>query len=294
MAAMMLLVILFGYGVIFGSFINALVWRLHEQAVLVINRKRSQNQNQSQKQTTNYKLQTTNYSIFRGRSMCPKCKHVLGVKDLVPVFSWLSLRGKCRYCKKPISIQYPLVELLTGLLFTIFSLGWPFSLSGLHLVWFLYGLVYLVFFMALAVYDVKWFLLPDRLVFPLIAIAASQVVITSLRQQSLSELWLPVAGAGLFFGLFWGIYQLSAGKWIGGGDVKLAAALGLIVGGPLEAMMVLFVASLLGTMVSIPLLLQEKNGLHQHIPFGPYLLAGCLAVVLYGDRLTEWYTGLFL
>ncbi len=281
----MLLVILFGYGVIFGSFINALVWRLHEQG-----------RSRDKRQETTYKKRSrqASYSVLTGRSMCPKCKHVLGVKDLVPVFSWLSLRGKCRYCRKPISVQYPLVELLTGLLFVIFYLGWPLSLSGLHLVWFLYGLVYLVFFMALAVYDVKWFLLPDRLVFSLIALAASQVVITSLWRQSLSELWLPVAGAGLFFGLFWGIYQLSAGKWIGGGDVKLAAALGLIVGGPLEAMMVLFVASLLGTMVSIPLLLQEKNGLHQHIPFGPYLLAGCLAVVLYGDRLTEWYTGLFL
>ncbi|QQS20356.1 prepilin peptidase [Candidatus Saccharibacteria bacterium] len=284
---MMLLVILFGYGLIFGSFINALVWRLHEQG-----NKRIKSQQQGVKKPR--KQVPEDYSILTGRSMCPQCHHTLAARDLVPVLSWLSLRGRCRYCQKPISAQYPLVELLTGVIFAVFYLGWPFSLIGLELVWFVYGLVYLVYFVALALYDFKWFLLPDKLVFPLISLAASEVVVTAVWTESWRNLWLPVVGAGLFFGLFWVLYQVSAGKWIGGGDVKLAAALGFIAGGPLEAMMVLFVASFLGTLVSIPLLMQQKGGLRQHIPFGPYLLAGCFIVMLYGERILSWYNGLIL
>ncbi|QQS19142.1 prepilin peptidase [Candidatus Saccharibacteria bacterium] len=272
----MIIVILL-YGLICGSFVNALVWRLRQQG----KGQRAKDKGQS-------------LSILRGRSMCPDCRHTLAARDLVPVLSWLSLRGRCRYCQKPISVQYPLVELLTGLLFVVFYLGWTLSLSGLHLIWFLYGLVYVVFFVALAVYDFKWFLLPDKLVFPLIGVAASQVLVTSLWQQSLGVLWMSAVGAGLYFGLFWGLYQASDGKWIGGGDVKLALALGLIAGSPLKVMLALFIASLIGTLVSIPQIAGGKHGLKQHIPFGPYLLAGTFVVMVWGERLVNWYTGQFL
>jgi prepilin signal peptidase PulO-like enzyme (type II secretory pathway) len=289
----LMVIILFGYGLIFGSFINALVWRLHEQ------KKRRPQTTRLQPKKARQKPQqpaagSQQLSILHGRSMCPNCRHTLAAKDLVPVLSWLSLGGRCRYCRKPIAAQYPIVELITGLLFVVFYLGWSFSLSGLHLVWFLYGLVYLVFFVALAVYDFKWFLLPDKLVFPLIGIAASQVLLTSLWQQSLSALWLPIAGACLYFGLFWGLFQVSGGKWIGGGDVKLAFALGLIVGSPLKAMLALFIASLLGTLVSLPQIAWGKQGVKQHIPFGPYLLAGTFVVMVWGECLVRWYGGQFL
>ena len=286
-----MVVILFGYGVIFGSFINALVWRLREQGK---GRRAKGGGQRAEGKGQRAKSREQSLSILRGRSMCPRCKHALVAKDLVPVLSWLSLNGRCRYCKKPISVQYPLVELVTGLLFVVFYLGWPFSLSGLHLVWFLYGLVYIVFFVALAVYDFRWFLLPDKLVFPLIAISASQVLLTSVWQGSLGALWMPLVGAALYFGLFWGLYQLSDGKWIGGGDVKLALALGLITGSPLKAMLALFIASLLGTLVSLPQILGGKRGLKQHIPFGPYLLTGAFVVMVWGERLVSWYTGQFL
>ena len=288
-----MVIILFGYGLIFGSFINALVWRLHEQ-----NKRRPQTARLQSKKAKQKPQQpaasSQQLSILHGRSMCPNCRHTLAAKDLVPVLSWLSLKGRCRYCRKPIAAQYPIVELITGLLFVVFYLGWPFSLSGLHLVWFLYGLVYIVFFVALAVYDFRWFLLPDRLVFPLIAISASQVLLTSVWQGSLGVLWMPLMGAALYFGLFWLLYQLSDGKWIGGGDVKLALALGLIAGSPLKAMLALFIASLLGTLVSLPQILGGKRGLKQHIPFGPYLLVGAFVVMVWGGRLVSWYTGQFL
>ncbi len=227
--------------------------------------------------------------------MCPRCHHKLAAKDLVPILSWLQLHGRCRYCRKPISLQYPLVELLTGLVFVIFYLGWQFSLSGLHLVWFLYGLAYLVFFVALAVYDFKWMLLPDRLVFPLTALALSQALVSGIYMQSWDALWQPFAGAGIIFSIFWGIYQLSDGEWIGGGDVKLAVPLGLIAGTPLRALLVVFIASLIGTITSLPGLIRAKQtGWTRHIPFGPYLLAGCLIVMLWADKIVTWYQGMLL
>jgi len=287
--------ILFGFGVIFGSFINALVWRLHMQAEQAEKAEREPKKTQTRSKKTasgsaadNLKPKT--YSILKGRSMCPQCKHTLAVKDLVPVLSWLSLQGRCRYCHKPISVEYPCVELLTGLIFALFYLEWPFSLSGLHLVWFGYGIVYLVFFTALAVYDAKWFLLPDRLVFPLTALALSEVIVSSLWLHSWQALWQPVAGAALLFGLFWGIFQVSKGEWIGGGDVKLALALGLIAGTPLRALLVLFIASFIGTIVSLPgLLRSQKDGWTRHVPFGPYLLGGCFIIMLFADKLIGWY-----
>ena len=96
----MIVLILFVFGLIFGSFVNAYVWRFKKRKNWVSE-----------------------------RSICPNCKHVLRAKDLVPVLSWLSLRGKCRYCKKPISAQYPAVELFTALLFALSYAFWPYSLT---------------------------------------------------------------------------------------------------------------------------------------------------------------------
>ncbi len=261
-------------GLVLGSFVNALVWRLHEQ---------------SKRHKKASKVPGKDLSILHGRSMCPDCHHTLAAQDLVPVFSWLSLRGRCRYCKKPISVQYPLVELLTALLFVVAYISWPFGLNvqGIFQLGFL-GL-YIVFFMALAVYDVRWFLLPDRLVFPLIGMSAIQSISMALWHGDIVRLWAPLAGAAVIYGLFWGLYQVSNGEWIGGGDVKLAIALGLIAGSPINALLVIFFASLFGTIVSAPLLLRGKSGLAQHIPFGPYLLAACFIVVLYADKFILWY-----
>src|SRR5882762_114793 len=109
----MIIVVLAILGLCFGSFVNAAVWRIY-----------------AQEQVKSKKLQvkkSTNLSIVNGRSVCPHCEHELAAKDLMPVFSWLSLGGKCRYCKKPISRQYPLVELLTAVLFVFSYLYWPFT-----------------------------------------------------------------------------------------------------------------------------------------------------------------------
>src|SRR5665213_1631023 len=113
---LMIIVVLIVVGICLGSFVNALVWRIHEQAKETRRKKPDQ-------------AYLKQLSISRGRSMCSACHHELAVKDLVPVLSWLSLGGKCRYCRKPIP-DNPLVELATSLLFVASYLWWPLELSS--------------------------------------------------------------------------------------------------------------------------------------------------------------------
>lgn len=269
------------FGLIFGSFVNALVWRLHEQAKLA-----------GKKSKAAVKRRAA-LSMTKGRSMCPECGHELAAKDLVPVLSWLWLRGKCRYCGARIP-DSPLVELLTGLLFAVSYVSWPHTFHGVGLFEFIVWLAFLVGFVALAVYDLRWFLLPDKIVFPLTGLAIVQVVTVAAWTHSVSTLWLPLAGGALIFGLFWILYQVSRGSWIGGGDVKLAFTLGLLAGTPFRALTVIFFASLVGTLFSVPELVKGREGLTHRIPFGPSLLLATIVVVLYGDRIATWYQGLVI
>jgi prepilin signal peptidase PulO-like enzyme (type II secretory pathway) len=278
----MIIVALGIFGVIFGSFINALVWRLHEQEALI------------GKKTKAAQKRRLELSIAKGRSMCPHCEHTLAAKDLVPVLSWLSLGGKCRYCRASISWQYPAVELLTGALFVWSYVVWPLGLHGVGLFQFVCWLVFLIGFVALSVYDLRWYLLPDRIVLPLTVLAAFQTVVVAFATGSVAQLYTPLLAAAIIFGLFWLLFQASRGAWIGGGDVKLAVTLGLLAATPLKAFMVIFFASLLGTLVSIPLLLQSKKGLRLQIPFGPYLLAATIIVVLHGTAIVDWYQRLLI
>ncbi len=227
--------------------------------------------------------------------MCPHCKHSLSAKDLIPVLSWLSLGGKCRYCRKPISWQYPLVELLTAGLFLLSYVYWPYGFYAQGVTLFVFWLVFLVGFMALIVYDIRWFLLPNRIIYPLMWLALIQVLVLSIifhgRLESLTTAaWGIVIGGGLFYALF----QISKGKWIGGGDVKLGALLGLIVGGPGMSLLLLFTASLLGTVVALPLLATGRVKRDSHLPFGPFLIVAAIIVYLFGTSILNWYRRQFL
>lgn len=269
-------------GLVLGSFVNAFVWRLHEQEAL------------SGKKSPAVLEKLKQLSITRGRSMCPSCHHELAVSDLVPVFSWLWLRGRCRYCHNPISGQYPVVELLTAALFGLSYVSWPLGYHGVGLFQLVLWLFFVVAFMALAIYDLRWFLLPDRVVMPLILVAAAEVVVVALWKHSFSALWLPASGALVIFGLFWSLFQVSKGAWIGGGDVKLALVLGLLAASPLRAFLVIFFASLLGTLACLPLLARGRLSFKVHIPFGPFLLAAVVLVQLYGTYIIDWYQKMLL
>lgn len=271
----MVTAILFLFGVIFGSFINALVWRLRKL------------------ETTKGKV-GKKYSIAHGRSICVHCEHELAPKDLVPLFSWLALRGKCRYCQKPISAQYPIVELLTGILFAMSFAFWQFPLGSIAsvavlLIW----LGSLVILIALAIYDIHWYELPDRLVFPMIGLGLVFAALSAYDQRDLTVLVGSLFGSALMFSLFWILFQMSKGEWIGGGDVKIAFALGAFAGGATESLLVIFIASLLGTLLAVPSLLKAGAIKGVKIPFGPYLITATILVVLFGNSVISWYQNLF-
>ena len=279
----MVIVVLSLLGLCLGSFTNALVWRMHEKQG---REQRAEEKGRSKKT----KLTPNELSILKGRSMCPNCHHTLAWHDLLPVLSWLFLRGKCRYCHKAISWQYPLVELTTALLFVLSYIYWPNTLSSqLSTLNFAVWLLVLTNLIALAVYDLKWMLLPNKLVASLLAISAIQLFLRFLNTPLLAVVLGAFWGALIIGGLFYGLFLVSDGHWIGGGDVKLGPVLGLIVGGPVKAILIIFLASLLGSLVGSVIILLQKANLKAKIPFGPFLITATIIVYIFGNALINWY-----
>lgn len=260
----MIPLMLLGLGLIFGSFVNALVWRLKKRR-----------------------------NWLSERSECPHCHHVLAPKDLVPVLSWLMLRGKCRYCKHPIE-DSPLTELALPALFLLSYYAWPTELVGAGLFSFICWLVFLIAFLALTIYDLRWYLLPDKIVYPLNAAAfAQQFIVAVAYGGGWAHLVQALGGALVVSGLFYVLFQVSNGSWIGGGDVKLGIALGLLAGDPMRAVLLLFIASVGGMLASLPLVFNGKAKRKTQIPFGPFLILGLIITRLFGAQLINWYAGLF-
>jgi len=265
-------------GLCFGSFINALNWRLHTQAARREPAKRAK-----------HDLTSAQLSMVKGRSMCSHCHHPLATKDLVPLFSWLWLRGKCRYCKHPIE-DSPLIELALPLLFVASYVWWPYDFTAQGIFLLVCWLLALIALMALLAYDLRWMLLPNKIVFPLIGLGVVQVLGQLLffdaGSSYLVQVLLSVAVAG---GIFYVLFQLSDGKWIGGGDVKLGYALGLFIGSATQACLMLFIASLLGIVAALPGMLQHKLSVKSRIPFGPCLIVATIIVILFGQSLLDGY-----
>lgn len=249
-------------GLCFGSFVNALVWRIKKKR-----------------------------DIVHERSECTHCHHILAWFDLVPVLSWLMLRGRCRYCHKRID-DTPLVELVVAVLFVVSYVAWPYAMNE-SVSWWLLGmwLMALVALVALADYDIRWKLLPDAIVFPLIGLGA---VIGYLRFGVLEGLGAGeallemVGGVSVIAGLYFVLYYVSKGKWVGFGDVKLSIFIGLVLGWQ-GAIVALFAANLLGTIWVLPGLLSRRLSRTAQIPFGPFLIAACIVTFLWGAQLIKWY-----
>ena len=270
----MIILILFVFGLCFGSFINALVWRIHLQAKTSSKKKREE------------------FSIVHGRSMCMYCRHQLAFWDLIPVISWISLKGRCRYCHRKYP-DTPVSELLTPLLFIFSYVFWPMSFDAKGTTLFIFWLIFLTGFIALALYDLSWYLLPNRIIFPLYFVIAVQII-TSLAffNLGLEGLLLTIASILVGGGIFFVLFKLSNGKWIGGGDVKLGYLIGAILGDPLKCVLLIFLASLIGTLVSLPLLVTGKMKRTSHLPFGPFLIISAFIVVLFGSSLIQAYRSL--
>lgn len=254
-------------GLAFGSFVNALVWRL-----------RKQQENETNKQ---------DLSIIKGRSICTDCKHVLAWYDLIPLVSWLFLlRAKCRYCRKPISVQYPLVELLVSVFFILSYLLWPYRLTGLEWVSFITWLGLVVGFVALAVYDIRWMELPNRIIYILLVLAVFHMLFLSFTRGTM-HIYQAVIGTIVLGGLFLTLFYISNGRWIGGGDVKLGFIIGTWIGGFLSCMLLLFLASLFGSLGAVLLVLLGKK--QKQIPFGPFLILATIVVQFFGINAIETY-----
>jgi len=253
-------IVVFLFGLIIGSFLSCVIYRLE-----------------------------TNDSFLKGRSFCPNCKHALALQDLVPVLSFLFLRGKCRYCQKTISWQYPLVELATAILFVL-----VFRYFGGNILAIVYGFIISSFLIIIFVYDLKHYVIPSSVIYPALVITFS---------YELFEMWnlgyLDLGGAwNLFLGILPSFFLLaiiliSRGKWMGFGDFELAILMGLILGWP-NILIALFLAFFIGAVVGTALIALGVKTLKSEVPFGPFLVIGTFLAMFFGREIVNWYLTFFL
>lgn len=248
-------------GLIIGSFLNAVIYRLH-----------------------------SGQSIFDIHSRCPHCRHELAARDLIPLLSFVLLRGKCRYCQKPISWQYPLVELATGISFVLVYSPPPFlphppqaegGIEGGGLFELLFKLLFVCFLIIIFVYDLKHYLILDKVVFP----AAVLALVYQIWQGNLLS---AVLGLVFLAGFFAFLYFISRGRWIGAGDVKLGVFLGLLVPWP-ETLVLFFLAYFIGAAFALLLVALGRKTLADRLPFGTFLTLAAFIAMLYGEELVSWY-----
>lgn len=241
--------LVFLYGILVGSFLNVCIYRIprHE-------------------------------SIVTTPSHCMSCGYGLKWYDLVPVFSWLCLRGKCRKCKAPISVQYPIVEAANGVLWIL-----VIALRGLNVE----GILYCLFasaLLVLSVIDFRTYEIP-------FGINVFIALLGGVRLVTDRENWLLyVLGAVLVSGIFYIVFLVTGGRGMGGGDIKLMAAAGLLLGAPK-----VFLAMLIGCMVAVVVhpIRMKLSGEDHRLAFGPYLAMGLFLSAVAGDPVIGWYLGLF-
>jgi prepilin signal peptidase PulO-like enzyme (type II secretory pathway) len=249
--AMAFVIIFFVLGLIIGSFLNVVVYRLRDAETLL------------------------------GRSFCRHCKHQIRFYDNVPLVSFVLLRGACRDCGKKISWQYPALELLTGILFALiayFFFDPMVSFSWLEMVWLL-GIVSCL--LVIGVYDIRQMEIPFLML--MVSLVITYVFLIGafvlLPEPFLaSRLWYGLLGGGVVCGLFFLLVWMSRETWMGWGDVWLGFVAGSIVGLPLVLPM-LTLSFGLGSLVGVAAILRKKKGLKSQIPFGPFLAAGVVLII---------------
>lgn len=276
-------------GLVMGSFAGAQVWRLRARQLV---EDKADGEPYDKKELK--KLSPLTKSKLKDdRSQCLHCHHELAWYDLLPLASWLSTGGKCRYCKKRIGWFEPLMEIGTAVLFVLFYHHWTTSYGmetwPLLIVW----AAILVMMTILFAYDAKWFLLPDRVMFPLIGVSfivATWQIITA--SEPLTALVSTAAGVMLLGGLYLLLWLVSRGAWVGFGDVKLGLVLGLLLGNWALAFLTLFLANFLGLLVVLPGLIMKKMSRKTHVPFGPMLIVAFFIALFYGNSIIELYVTL--
>ncbi len=274
-------------GAILGSFAGAQVWRLRARQ-LVDDKKHGYKVKASELK----QLKTLiNKKFGEDRSRCLSCQRELRWYDLIPIFSWLSVAGRCRYCKKPIGWTEFLLEVGLGLLFVASLAVWPGPIDNwvevVKLILWLSGLVALAI---LFVYDSRWMLLPDTVNLPLVGIGLVYAILTLFDSSNLAgSLWSLLGAVAILSGLYLAVYLLSRGAWIGFGDVKLGLGLALFLLDWRLAFLALFAANLIGTIIVLPGMIAGKMRRNMKLPFGPLLIAGFLIAWYFGPAIINWY-----
>jgi len=248
---------IFLIGICVGSFLNVLVFRTNEQK-----------------------------SLVRSRSKCQKCEVAISWYDLVPVLSFFLLRQRCRNCKGAISWQYPLVELVTGLLFVLVYFVHFDSLPAV-IPFLVRDLIFTIFLILLFVYDLRYHLLLDRFTIPAMIVA---LLINLFLGVSV---WSMLIGAVVIGGFFFVQWRLSKGKWIGDGDIRMGALMGLMLG-LTQGLVALFLAYILGAAVGVVLLVSKKARMKTQLPFGTFLAMATFVSLIWGEQILQWYLGLFI
>ena len=253
-------VIIFALGLIVGSFLNVVIFRLRAKEKLIFS-----------------------------RSHCPKCKKKLTVKDLIPVFSFIIQKGKCCYCHKKISWQYPLVELVTGVSFLLIFLKFYnndlLAISYQLLAYWFFAAILIIIF----VYDFKYYLIPDKVIYPALIITLIFQILFSILNTQYSILNIIIGSLipGLFF-LY--LVLISKEKWLGAGDIKLGFLCGLMLGYP-NILVALFISFIFGALIGIALILSKKKGLKDQVPYGSFLTASTFLTFFIGNQIINWYMG---
>ena len=264
----LLTVIVFLFGLSIGSFCNVCIYRLPRKK-----------------------------SIILPRSFCPRCGKTIAWYDNIPLLSFLLLRGKCRYCRASISVQYPLVELLMGLLFIgvhLFVLSHSLKLILIPFFWYFCATL-----VVLSVIDGRFFILPDRLTYPLLILGFLLAALypghlgSSTIGPALLRALIGAGAGGLSLWLI-GVLGKAAFKKeaMGLGDVKLMAAVGAWQGWQM-VFLAIFLGALVAAVVGVMCIILKKAKFGSKIPFGPYLAVGSLITLFFGWKILFWYLRLY-
>ena len=223
-------------------------------------------------------------SIVRPPSSCPACKTEIAFYDNIPILGWLLLMGKCRSCKAPIAIRYPLVELVTGILAAACSISFGPTLQTLAAFAFIATLIVVAFI------DLDHRIIPDTISLPGIPIFfLAAFAMPDVTWQA--RAWGILAGGGSLFAVAWG-YQLMTGReGMGGGDIKLLAMIGGFIGWQ-GILFTLFSASAIGTLAGLLAMARSGKGMQLAIPFGPFLSLGAVIYLFFGHTIIYWYANL--
>lgn len=249
----------FIFGLIIGSFINCLIYRLNKDVSLW------------------------------GRSFCPKCKKQISWHDNIPIISFMLLKGRCRHCKNKISYQYPIVELITGILFAaVYIVNFQFLVfDNLTVIKFTRDLLLVFFMIVIFIYDLKWYLILDIITIPASILFFIFNVILGFNWFSL--IILGIIGASFFLAQF----LISRGMWIGGGDIRLGFLLGISLGRLDYLILAIVLGYFIGSIVGIGLIIANKKKWSSKIPLGIFLSTSTIITLLYGDFIINWYVRLF-